>query len=108
MPKLYFLDVAEFAGVAAVAAAQPGVHTERAGGYIVVSSDGSVVVDRRTAGVRQAVWYSSLAALREGRVVQFDKDALRVEPVDGDGDLSTPADNASTPAVANDASDVAR
>ncbi|HEV2634595.1 MAG TPA: hypothetical protein VGX23_05580 [Actinocrinis sp.] len=103
MPKLYFLDVAEFAGVAAVAAAQPGVRAEQVGGYLVVSADGPVVVDRRTAGVRQAVWYSSLAGLSGGRVTQFDKDALRVEPVGAAGSADPTAG-----ATAAGAADVTR
>ena len=54
MTTLYFLDAAEFTDVSAVAAAQPGV--------------------------RHSVWYSALAAVGQGRIVQYDKDALKVEP----------------------------
>jgi hypothetical protein len=37
-----------------------------------------VTIDRRATGARHAVWYSGVAALRDAKVVQFDKDALRV------------------------------
>lgn len=76
----YFLDAAEFAGVAAVASQADGARTDRVPGYIAVTTEGPLTVDRRTAGVRHAVWYSCVAAVDNGSVVQFDKDALRIEP----------------------------
>jgi hypothetical protein len=81
MTTLYFLDAAEFTDVSAVAAAQPGARVDRLPGYVTVTLDGPIVVDRRATGVRRAVWYSALAAVGHGRVVQYDKDALKVEPV---------------------------
>jgi hypothetical protein len=80
MTTLYFLDAAEFTDVCAVAAAQPGARVERLPGYVTVTSDGPLAVDRRATGVRHSVWYSALAAVGHGRVVQYDKDALKVEP----------------------------
>ena len=80
MTTLYFLDAAEFTDVSAVAAAQPGARVERLPGYVAVTSDGPLIVDRRATGVRHSVWYSALAAVGHGRVVQYDKDALKVEP----------------------------
>ena len=80
MTTLYFLDAAEFTDVSAVAAAQPGAQMERLLGYVKVTSDGPLVVDRRATGVRHAVWYSALAHVGHGRVVQYDKDALKVDP----------------------------
>jgi hypothetical protein len=81
MITLYFLDAAEFTDVSTVAAAQPGARAKRLPGYVAVTSDGPIVVDRRATGVRHAVWYSALAAVGDGRVVQYDKDALKVEPI---------------------------
>jgi hypothetical protein len=80
MTTLYFLDAAEFSGVCAVAAAQPGARVQRLAGYVTVTSDSPLIVDRRATGVRHSVWYSALAAVAHGRVVQYDKDALKVEP----------------------------
>ena len=60
MTTLYFLDAAEFTDVSAVAAAQPGARVERLPGYVTVTSDGPLVVDRRATGVRHSVWYLSL------------------------------------------------
>jgi len=42
MTTLYFL---EFADVAAVAAAQPGVRVQRLPGYVTVTADGPLIVD---------------------------------------------------------------
>ncbi len=81
MTTLYFLDAAEFSDVSSVAAAQPGTRVERLPGYVTVTSEEPIVVDRRATGVRHAVWYSALAAVGHGRVVQYDKDALKVEPL---------------------------
>ena len=81
MTTLYFLDAAEFTDVSAVAAAQPGALVERLRGYVAVTADGPLIVDRRATGVRHSVWYSALAGVGHGRVVQYDKDALKVEPV---------------------------
>ena len=76
----YFLDAAEFAGVAAVASRAEGARTDRVPGYIAVTTEGPLIVDRRATGVRHAVWYSCVAAVDNGSVAQFDKDALRIEP----------------------------
>jgi hypothetical protein len=53
---------------------------ERLPGYVTVTADGPLIVDRCATGVRHSVWYSALAAVGHGRVVQYDKDALKVEP----------------------------
>ena len=50
MTTLYFLDAAEFTDVSAVAAAQPGARVERLPGYVTVTSDGPLVIDRRCRG----------------------------------------------------------
>ena len=77
---MYFLDAAEFAGVASVAGQAGGAEVTRIPGYVAVTSAGPLVIDRRATGVRHAVWYSCVAAVEGGNVAQFDKDALRVEP----------------------------
>ena len=50
------------------------------GDYVELSSDGELVVDRRATGVNHATWYSTVAGVADGHVVQQDKDALRVVP----------------------------
>lgn len=79
MIELYVLDVPEFrAFIDEGAKVADEVHT--IGNYVQLSVKGTLTIDRRQAGVRQAVWYSAVGALRHGKVAQFDKEALRVEP----------------------------
>ena len=80
MTALYILEAEEFGPIADVAATGPEVRERRVGHYRELSSDGSISIDRRATGVRHAVWYSAVAAIRDGQVVQYDKDALRVAP----------------------------
>jgi hypothetical protein len=81
MTALYVLDVPENAPLATVAAQDPGVRVGRVGPYFRITADGPIVIDRRATGCRHAVWYSSVAGVPgDSRIVQHDKDALRVEP----------------------------
>lgn len=81
MTALFVLDVPENVPVAEVAATDPDVTVGRVGPYFRISTDASIVIDRRATGCRHAVWYSSVAGLQDGRISQWDKDALRVDPV---------------------------
>ena len=82
MTTLYVLDVPENVTLPKVAAEDPAVTVGRIGPYFVISAPGPIVVDRRATGCRHAVWYSAVAVVdRDSRIVQHDKDALRVEPV---------------------------
>ena len=82
MTTLYVLDVPENLPLPKVAAEDLAVAVGRIGPYFVISAPGPIVIDRRSTGCRHAVWYSAVAAVaRDGRIVQHDKDALRVEPV---------------------------
>jgi hypothetical protein len=80
MNRLFVLDVPENSSVAKVAAQADGVHVDKLGPYFVIESDRPIVIDRRATGCRHAVWYSCVAGLAGGRIVQWDKDALRVAP----------------------------
>ena len=81
MTTLYVLDVPENLPLPKVAAEDPAVAVGRIGPYFVISAPGTIVIDRRATGCRHAVWYSAVAAVaRDSRIVQHDKDALRVEP----------------------------
>jgi hypothetical protein len=77
--ELYVLDVPEFrAFIDEGAKVADEIHT--IGNYVQLSAKGALTIDRRQAGIRQAVWYSAIGALSHGKVAQFDKEALRVEP----------------------------
>ncbi len=81
MTTLFVLDVPENLPLPKVAAEDPTVAVGRIGPYFVISAPGPIVIDRRATRCRHAVWYSSVAAVApDSRIVQHDKDALRVEP----------------------------
>jgi hypothetical protein len=74
MTKLFILDVPDFRPIIGV------VTCRTVGDYVEVASDGAITIDRRATGVNHATWYSMVAAVADGRVVQQDKDALQVVP----------------------------
>lgn len=80
MTALFVLDVPENTTVAKVAAEDPEVAVGKVGPYFEITAAGAIVVDRRATGCRHAVWYSCVAGVADGRIVQHDKDALRVDP----------------------------
>jgi hypothetical protein len=80
MTALYVLDVPENTGIAKLAAQAADLTLGRVGPYFEITCDGPIVVDREASGARQAVWYSMIAGIAAGRIVQHDKFALRVEP----------------------------
>lgn len=80
MTALYVLDVPENTAVAKVAGEDPAVAVGKVGPYFEITADGPIVVDRRATGCRHAVWYSCIAGVAGGRIVQHDKAALRIEP----------------------------
>ena len=81
MTTFFILDVPENKAVAAVAGEDPDVTVDHVGPYYRVSADSVIVVDRRATGCRHAVWYSCVAGLGASRITQWDKDALKVEPL---------------------------
>ncbi|MFD6454077.1 hypothetical protein ACFWF3_25160 [Nocardia sp. NPDC060220] len=80
MTTLFILDVPENKPVAEVAGRDPELGIERVGPYFKLTSAGTIVIDRRATGCRHAVWYSSVAGLTDSVIVQWDKDAMKVEP----------------------------
>jgi hypothetical protein len=78
MTAIFVLDVPENEGVVRVAEQDALLQVEKVGPYFRIGGEGEIVIDRRATGCRHAVWYSALAGLQRARVVQHDKDALRV------------------------------
>ncbi|GAA0937856.1 hypothetical protein [Pseudonocardia zijingensis] len=99
MTAIFVLDVPENRGVVRVAEEDVLLQVEKVGPYFRIALDGDdgppadpgddvgpghtstehhIVIDRRSTGCRHAVWYSALAGLQDARVVQHDKNALRV------------------------------
>jgi len=81
MTTLFILDVPENVPVVDVASVDPAVTVDRIGPYFRIASDLPIVIDRRATGCRHAVWYSSVAGLGASRITQWDKDAMRIEPL---------------------------
>lgn len=102
MTAIFVLDVPENVGVVEVAEQDPLLLVEKVGPYFCISATegqepgttvvpdeeplgagrtsahGEIVIDRRATGCRHAVWYSTIAGLLGSRIVQHDKNALRV------------------------------
>lgn len=79
MTTLYVLDVPENSGLIDLAAGDKALTVSRVGPYLEITADGPIVLDREASGLRHAVWYSVVAGVAGGEVVQHDKHALRVE-----------------------------
>ena len=83
MPRIYVLDVPEFAGLVDVARSSPDVSVSATrAGYVTIASDTELVFDRRRAGFKPAVWYSCCSGGVEGVIAEYGRDTLRI--VNGD------------------------
>jgi hypothetical protein len=80
MTTLFVLDVDDFRPLAEVASKDPDVTVRRRGPYLEVAADGPIRIDRDATGCRNAVWFSSVAALEGARVARWDRAELVVEP----------------------------
>jgi hypothetical protein len=81
--KLYVLDVDDFRPLAQVAAKDPDVTVVKRGPYYEVLAEAPFRIERNATGCRNAVWYSSVAAVAGGHITQWDKDFLAIEPTPG-------------------------
>jgi hypothetical protein len=78
MVKIYIVDVPEFRPIVD-GARRAGIEVGGpVKGYYIIAREGEVVLSRKALGLKPAVWYSSLSGGLEGRIAQFDRDALRV------------------------------
>lgn len=105
MTALFVLDVPENDGLVHVAEQDPLLLVDKVGPYFCIRGDAGptdgattppkaigdvgaghtstrdqIIIDRRATGCRHAVWYSSVAGLRDARIAQHDKNALRIVP----------------------------
>jgi len=76
--SLFIVDVPEWEPLWKCAVGDSTLEIHHVGPYVELQFPDGVTIDRRATGARHAVWYSGVAALRDAKVVQFDKDALRV------------------------------
>ncbi len=82
MTVLYVLDVEDFRPLAEVASKDPDTTVRRRGPYLAVEATGGIRIERGATGCRNAVWYSSVAAVEGGRLSRWDKVELVIEPRD--------------------------
>jgi hypothetical protein len=80
MTTLFVLDVDDFRPLAQVAALADDVAVTRLGPYLQVTSERAIHIRRNSTGCRNAVWYSSIAAISGGRVTRWDREMLTIEP----------------------------
>lgn len=83
MTTLFVLDIEDFRPLAQVASKDPDVTVRRRGPYLEVAAPGALRIDRDATGCRNAVWYSSVAAVEDGRVSRWDSAELVVDPAGG-------------------------
>jgi len=76
---LFILDTPENAPVVEVAETSATTRVDKTGPYFRIISDTEIVIDRRATGCRHAVWYSAVAGVKDGRIVQWDKDQMKVQ-----------------------------
>ena len=79
MIRLYILNVPEFRPVIEEAS-RSAQSAEPVGDYVEITHRNGLTVDRRAAGARRSVWFSTVGALVGGTVTQFDSDTLRIQP----------------------------
>ncbi len=80
MSSVYVLDIDDFRPLAQVAAKNPDVTVVRRGPYFELRADVAYEIERNATGCRNAVWFSSIAALHGARITTWDKTTMRVEP----------------------------
>ena len=78
MASLFLFDDAEYEPMWTVAVGDSELEVSRRGPFVELRFPDAVTIDRRASGVRHAVWYSGVSGVLGARVVQFDKDQLRV------------------------------
>lgn len=78
MSSVYFADIPETEPIWKRAVGDSDLEIRHVGPYVQLQFAGGITIDRKSTGARHAVWYSCLGALEHAKVVQFDKDALRI------------------------------
>jgi hypothetical protein len=91
MTILYVLDIDDFRPLAEVAAKNPDITVTKRGPYFEVHAAAAFDIDRNATGCRNAVWFSSVAALRGGVITVWDRSTMTIEPTDRTSDASSAA-----------------
>tara|TARA_R110000782_G_scaffold78276_9_gene155651 strand:- start:84689 stop:84940 length:252 start_codon:yes stop_codon:yes gene_type:complete len=79
MPKVYVVDLPEFAGLVESARGKEGVSVSSLNkGYFTISSDNDLVFNRRECGFKPALWYTCLSGGLDGTIAEYGRDTLRI------------------------------
>jgi hypothetical protein len=78
VPSLFVIDVPDYQPLWECAVGDTDLEVRHIGPYVELSFTDGLTIARRATGVRHAVWYSGVGALKDAKIVQYDKDALRV------------------------------
>lgn len=78
MASLFVVNEHDFLPLADHATSPGGVRRKERKNFVEVQFDGELTVPRAATGMRHAVWYSSVAGVAGARVVQFDKEGLKL------------------------------
>lgn len=79
MSTIFVLDVEEFRPLVDSACARDGFEVSGpVRGYWRIHSTGEMAFSRKDLGFKPAVWNGALTGGLVGKVVQFDKDTLRI------------------------------
>jgi len=78
--SVFVLDIDDFRPLAEAASANPDVSVHRRGPYLELRADVGYDIDRNATGCRNAIWYSSVAAVDRARITVWDRTVMHVEP----------------------------
>ena len=79
MPAVYVLDVPEFRALVRIARERNGYTIARLPiGYFRIESPAEIVFKRKELSFKPAIWYGCLTGGFRGRIVQFDRETLRI------------------------------
>jgi hypothetical protein len=79
MPRLFVLDVPEFASLPEVARSQSRYRvTQAANHYWCLECDDEIVLSRRGLRLKPAVWFGVLTGGFDGEIVEFTRNVLRI------------------------------
>lgn len=80
MSSVFVLNIDDFRPLVEVAAKHPDVTVYRRGPYFELRATVGYDIDRNATGCRNAVWYSSIAAVHGARITVWDRTTMHVEP----------------------------
>lgn len=79
MPKLYVLNVEEFAGLIESARAKPQCRvTDTGRSYTIIESDAPITFGRREIKAWPALWYSAFSGGVDGALVDFGREEVTI------------------------------